>query len=270
VPNRGGVIPAGSTVTFNVWMRKTANVGTMFPRVKLNLNSASGTSFCIVTGTTALTTTLTKYTLTGTTSAPISVLSSDRYYVWTGVNLTAGSTTTSFMGEIDVEGTLNGNYDSLVNAPLPLPPTIASMSPVIGPVGTSVTISGSSFGAVQGTSTVMLNNVPLTVSSWGNASVVAVIPSAAATGQIVITVSALPSNGLTFTVGQVDTDGDGLPDNWEMLYFGNLNQTAAGDFDGDGVTNLQEYLEGRNPAKGMITDPGTVINLKVHRPLDPP
>src|SRR5258708_35340594 len=32
-----------------------------------------------------------------------------------------------------------------------------------------------------------------------------------------------------------------------MAYFGNLNQTAIGDFDGDGLTNLQEYLYGTDP-----------------------
>jgi hypothetical protein len=270
VPNKGGVIPAGSTVTFTLWMRKTANIGTMFPRAKLNLNSSSGTSFCVVTGTTALTTTLTKYTLTGTTTAPISVSSTDRYYLWTGINLTTGSTTTNFMGELDIEGTLNGNYNSLINAPLPLPPTISSLSPTMGPVGSSLTVTGSSFGATQGTSTLTLNNVPVTVSTWTNGSIVLVIPSGATTGQVIVTVKGLPSNGVTFTVGQVDTDGDGLPDSWETLYFGNLNQTASGDFDGDGVTNLQEYLEGRNPTKGALPDPGGVVNLKVHTPLDPP
>ncbi len=44
-----------------------------------------------------------------------------------------------------------------------------------------------------------------------------------------------------------DTDGDGLPDNWEMAYFGNLNQTGSGDFDGDGMSNLAEFLAGTDP-----------------------
>jgi YD repeat-containing protein len=44
-----------------------------------------------------------------------------------------------------------------------------------------------------------------------------------------------------------DTDNDGLPDWWEMLHFGNLSQTATGDFDGDGLTNLQEYQMGTDP-----------------------
>jgi len=45
----------------------------------------------------------------------------------------------------------------------------------------------------------------------------------------------------------LDADGDGLPDSWELAYFGNLDQTAVGDFDGDGVSNLDEFLQGTNP-----------------------
>ena len=44
-----------------------------------------------------------------------------------------------------------------------------------------------------------------------------------------------------------DSDGDGLPDWWEMHYFGNLDQTASGDPDGDGFTNLDEYVRGQSP-----------------------
>jgi len=46
-----------------------------------------------------------------------------------------------------------------------------------------------------------------------------------------------------------DSDADGLPDSWERKYFGNLNQTGSGDFDGDGLTNLQEYQLGTDPTK---------------------
>ncbi|MGL4402087.1 MAG: InlB B-repeat-containing protein, partial [Luteolibacter sp.] len=44
-----------------------------------------------------------------------------------------------------------------------------------------------------------------------------------------------------------DEDNDGLLDPWEILYFGNLAQTPAGDFDGDGSTNLQELENGTLP-----------------------
>ena len=40
---------------------------------------------------------------------------------------------------------------------------------------------------------------------------------------------------------------DGLPDGWEMQYFANLSQTAAGDFDGDGLSNLGEFQTGTDP-----------------------
>ena len=55
----------------------------------------------------------------------------------------------------------------------------------------------------------------------------------------------------TLTVAiTADTDLDGLPDEWEIQHFGNLNQTASGDPDGDGFTNLQEYLADPNPLDG--------------------
>jgi hypothetical protein len=49
-----------------------------------------------------------------------------------------------------------------------------------------------------------------------------------------------------------DSDNDGLRDNWEMLYFGNLNQTAAGDYDNDGVSNYLEFTHGFNPTVAMV------------------
>jgi len=44
-----------------------------------------------------------------------------------------------------------------------------------------------------------------------------------------------------------DTDSDGLADSWEISNFGDLSATANADADGDGLTNLQEYLSGTNP-----------------------
>jgi len=68
-------------------------------------------------------------------------------------------------------------------------------------------------------------------------------------------------NGLAFTHygGQIawdrfgkkklaDTDDDGLPDAWEMEYFGSLSQTKSGDYDSDGVSNWLELLQNSNPA----------------------
>lgn len=45
-----------------------------------------------------------------------------------------------------------------------------------------------------------------------------------------------------------DTDADGMLDSLEMQYFGNLNQPADGDYDGDGYTNKSEIDNGSDPA----------------------
>ncbi len=51
--------------------------------------------------------------------------------------------------------------------------------------------------------------------------------------------------------GSGDTDGDGIPDAWENQYPLAMNANnpadAGEDYDGDGMTNLQEYLAGTNP-----------------------
>jgi hypothetical protein len=53
--------------------------------------------------------------------------------------------------------------------------------------------------------------------------------------------------------GGTDTDGDGMPDWWENLYAPTLNPNnpndANIDSDGDGMTNLQEYIAGTNPTQ---------------------
>ena len=62
----------------------------------------------------------------------------------------------------------------------------------------------------------------------------------------------------------VDSDGDGIPDWWMMKYFGHPtgqagdNSLASSDADGDGMSNLQEYLAGTDP-----TNPNSVFRLAV-------
>ncbi|MGZ4964505.1 MAG: hypothetical protein ACXWC8_18265, partial [Limisphaerales bacterium] len=44
-----------------------------------------------------------------------------------------------------------------------------------------------------------------------------------------------------------DSDHDGMDDDWEMTYFGDLSHDGSADTDGDGMTDLQEFLAGTNP-----------------------
>jgi Big-like domain-containing protein/carboxypeptidase family protein/beta-propeller repeat-containing protein/IPT/TIG domain-containing protein len=148
-------------------------------------------------------------------------------------------------------------------------PTITTLTPNSGPVGTLVTITGFNFGVTQGSSTLTLNGLAMSPSSWSDKSITALVPAFASTGSMVITINGVASNAQVFTVADVDSDADGLPDWWEIQFFGNLNQTAGADPDGDGVTNLQEFQQGRNPTVNALFD-DSGVNLKLFTPLASP
>jgi hypothetical protein len=79
-------------------------------------------------------------------------------------------------------------------------PTVTSLNPASGVVGTPVTIVGANFGATQGTSTVTFNGIAATPTSWSATSVVVKVPAGATTGNVVVTVGGAASNGVSFTV----------------------------------------------------------------------
>ncbi|MGE4490372.1 MAG: hypothetical protein AB7E95_12600, partial [Kiritimatiellales bacterium] len=62
-----------------------------------------------------------------------------------------------------------------------------------------------------------------------------------------------------------DADYDGLPNTWEIEFFGGAtNAVADTDSDGDGFSNLQEYISGFNPTSSasffQLTDSTTGTN----------
>ena len=80
------------------------------------------------------------------------------------------------------------------------PPNISSVNPTSGQAGTAVTLTGSNFGATQASSTVTFNGVPSTASAWSATSITTAVPNGAGTGNVVVTVGGLVSNGVHFTV----------------------------------------------------------------------
>src|SRR5256885_4219028 len=117
---------------------------------------------------------------------------------WSDTSITApvpaGATTGSVL--VNVGGVPSNGVVFTVTPP----PSITTLSPNFGPVGTSVTIAGANFGASQGTSTVTFNGTPETPTSWNASSIVVPVPSGATTGNVVVTESGVPGNGVNFTV----------------------------------------------------------------------
>jgi hypothetical protein len=73
--------------------------------------------------------------------------------------------------------------------PPPFPPSIDSLSPNQGIVGTFVTISGSGFGTTQGLSYVNFNGTPAADAEfWSNSRIVCSIPVGAQTGEVKVIV----------------------------------------------------------------------------------
>ena len=55
-----------------------------------------------------------------------------------------------------------------------------------------------------------------------------------------------------------DTDGDGVPDGWEIYWYGNLSQNASSDTDGDGFAFAEELENGTNPLMADVDIDGPV------------
>lgn len=151
-------------------------VGTLVTITGTNFGSSRGTSTVKFNGTTV--------TSFGSWSA-------------TSIKATVPTGATTGNVVVNVSGVdSNGSAFTVVPAP-----TITSVSPTTGTGGTSVTIAGTNFGTTQGTSTVKFNGTTATtITSWSATSIVAKVPMAATTGNVIVHASGVDSNGVTFTV----------------------------------------------------------------------
>lgn len=73
-------------------------------------------------------------------------------------------------------------------------------------------------------------------------------PLASSGGTYRVTATNPQGSATSSTVLTITDDGDGLNNQWEINFFGNItSQTGSGDFDGDNLTNAQEFAAGTDP-----------------------
>ena len=205
VPNSPGVIPSGSAIKFKLWMRKTDNFGTMYARVKVNLNNATGAAIadCVEPfGTqggpdTVLTTGFAARSFTCFTTADVNLTATDRFYLWVGVKVLAVGN-----NRVKAELRIEQGSDSNVVIPAPAPrPTISTLSPSSGPVDTPVVVNGSNFGATQGASFITFNGVMATPTTWSNTRIDARVPPGATSGPVIVTLKVASGYQVKSVVG---------------------------------------------------------------------
>src|SRR5688572_32448520 len=165
-PSTPGTLLAGSTLTFTVWMKKSAAWGTVYPYLKLwtyDNNDVLGGNLipvCAVTGNSALDTSITKYIITCSTPTSIPVTATRAYRLDVGSYVDASPMQHNMTVSVYFDGvTFSGSYPSSVVIPNPVPPVITGLSASSGTIGSPVTIHGNYFGNVQGASTVQFNGV---------------------------------------------------------------------------------------------------------------
>ena len=144
-------------------------------------------------------------TITGTNFGPTQVTGSSVTFNGTTAPVTSWSDT-SIVVPVPAGATTGNVVVNVANvasngSPFTVTPGITSLNPTSGAVGASVVITGTSFGATQGGSSVTFNGIPVTsVSNWSDTSITAVVPASATSGNVVVTVGGNPSNGSNFTV----------------------------------------------------------------------
>ena len=187
------------------------------------------------------------FTLTNAGTAPLTIssISTSGNYTTTGANPTsvaAGSTgTVSVVFSPTATGTRPGTLmivSSLGNYTVNLtgtgsvaPPALTSLSPSNGPVGTSVTLTGTD---LSGATSVSFNGTTVASASFISSSATSIvlnIPTGTTTGLVTVTTPAGTSNGLTFTVTNaqlaVSQGGTSYPSNGPAYSFGSQVQNTS-------------------------------------------
>ena len=218
------VVTVGGEASDGVEFTVTPTIGALSPDSGPEGTSVeiTGTSFGATQGTSTV-------TFNGTSATPAS---------WSDTSITAAVPAGATTGDVVV--TVGGEASDGVE--FTVTPAIGSLSPDSGPEGTSVEITGTSFGATQGTSTIAFNGTAATATSWSDTSITAAVPAGATTGDVVVTVGGEASDGVEFTVtpaiGSLSPDSgpEGTSVDISGTSFGASQGTSTVSFNGTAAT----------------------------------
>jgi hypothetical protein len=167
-----------------------------------------------------------------------------------------GTSTQYFVNLFDIEG--GGRYHIEVSDPV-----IGALPPVLQFIPNYLAVEGSQLGFIvqasdpNGTTpTLSVDALPLGASFVDNQNGTGAFNWPTVLGQSgLFPVTFRASDGVlssartaTLRIASLqDTDMDGMRDTWEQKYFGDLSRDGLGDFDGDGLSDLEEFRRGTDP-----------------------
>ena len=185
---------------------------------------------------------------------------------WTGLATNGGGAPTEFVDSVttDISGRGGGGTCVVV---------VSGLDPE-----SSFEVTGVTAAILQRTDTITIVgdqtygpsavDRPTAVSSGAFHTFAAVKPDSAGTLTIELSESESGNpvlNGLLLTeLGDEDTDNDGLPDDYELANFGDLDETAETDFDQDGLINGDELLAETDPTDTDSDDDSLLDGAEVN------
>ena len=117
---------------------------------------------------------------------------------WTDTQIVALVASGSGSGTVRVQQ--SGISSNAITFTVISEPSLTSVSPTSGAVGTQVTFAGSGFGSAQGSGTVLLGNANGIVASWSDSQIVATVAAGSSTGSAQVQQGGIWSNGVSFAV----------------------------------------------------------------------
>lgn len=185
----------------------------------------------------------------GTDSTATLLIDSTTSTLYTNFGLTAGTRYFYRVSAVDSTG-FEGAKSYAASATISSVPTIVSFSPTSGPIGTSVTITGTNFSTTPANNIVYFGAVKATVISATPTSLVVTVPAGATYQPITVTVNGLTAYSLspfivTFSGGGSIT-ASSFASKVDFTTGTGPNGASIGDIDGDGKVDIVTANEASN------------------------
>lgn len=131
--------------------------------------------------------------------------------------------------------------------------TLTSMSTTTLPPGAQMTLTGSGFGATQGSGSVGLQNTTATIVSWSDTQIVVTVPTGTIAGKAYVYQYGVYSNEPSFTIGATTAFAPTIGTMASLVYGQTATQLTsgqvliAGGMTSSGVTNSAEIYSLTGP-----------------------